>query len=79
MNIFNKLFNKVPKANQEVVIGMVALEQNSIKEHLIAIARLNFIKPETLAREAKNNKANAEYLLKMIESIEKDQNESKRS
>ena len=35
--------------------------------HLVALARLMFIKPADLVREAKNHKANGEYLLKMIE------------
>jgi hypothetical protein len=41
--------------------------------HLIALARLSFIKPEVLAREAFNLKANSEYLLKMIEAKKKEE------
>lgn len=40
----------------------------STNDNLIAVARLSLIKPDILVREARNIKANAEYLLKMIEA-----------
>jgi len=44
--------------------------------HLIAMARLTFIKPQVLVREAKNIKANGEYLLKMLEEKEEVKNDN---
>ena len=49
-------------------IKILSENQRVSDTHLIAIARLMFIKPADLVREAKNNKANGEYLLKMIEA-----------
>jgi hypothetical protein len=45
-----------------------ALTQNqALNDHILALARLSFIKPENLYREANNNKANTEYMLKLLE------------
>jgi hypothetical protein len=46
---------------------------NTVEEHVIAIARLSLIKPDRLKKESKNNKANADYLLRMVEN-EKEKN-----
>jgi len=44
---------------------------NTVEEHVIAIARLSLIKPDRLKTESKNNKANADYLLRMVENEKK--------
>lgn len=56
---------------KEAVLGMIATKQQLQDEYIIAICRLLFIKPETLLREVQNSKGNAEYLLKLIEEMEK--------
>lgn len=44
-----------------------SLNQNSLlNNHIIALARLQFVKPEVLYREANNTKANAEYLQQLL-------------
>jgi len=45
--------------------------QEAMNANLIAVARLSFIKPSTLLREALNTKANTEYLLEMIKEQDK--------
>ena len=69
-NIFKKKLNKDQLAILTVNEGLKTLQT-----HMIAIARLQFIKPETLVREAQNIKSNGEYLVKMVEEINKDKNE----
>lgn len=73
-NIFNTLFRR-NKINEQQVIGMMYNEQQKANAHVIALARLLFIKPERLVEESKNYKANAEYLLQMIEA-EKEQHDT---
>ncbi len=70
-NILNKIKSWFPKKglnkDQQIIMSLInafTISQN----HLIAMARLTFIKPEVLNREAKNIKSNAEYLFKMIEA-----------
>jgi len=63
-----ELFRKKMNDEQKVLV-MLSNNQKASDDHLIALARLSFIKPETLAREAKNVQANAEYLVKMIEAV----------
>lgn len=65
------LFTK--KQNPEhLVIGQIIESQEIQNNYLVALARLCFIKPENLQREAINVKANAEYLLKIIEDQKKE-------
>ena len=66
MNI-KELFKRKPDVRLEAIRGSLTTYQ----EHLIAIARLCFIKPSTLVREAQNTKVNAEYLLELIKEQEK--------
>ncbi len=66
MNIINKLkelFNK-----KEII---TINHDQALYDHLIAMARLSLIKPERLVKEAQNTKANADYLLRMIEAMKK--------
>jgi len=49
-------------------VWQVAQTQKMQSDYLIAIARLTFLKPEVLNREVKNVKANAEYLVRLIEA-----------
>ena len=65
-----KLWNNRNNNEEKMVIGSLSNQVNMTETHLIAIARLLFIKPENLVREAKNNKANGEYILKMSETLE---------
>ena len=57
------------KARKEA-IKVLGHSLRTTDAHLVAIARLSFIKPSLLTKEAKNHKANAEYLLKMTEERE---------
>lgn len=81
MNIITKikslLGHKSTPTEQELVLSLLADQQRRYNEHLVAIARLSFIHPETLVREAQNMKANTEYLGKMIEELEKQNKETK--
>jgi len=61
------LFKRQPRIEPETVLNAV----NAYQTHLIAIARLAFIKPSTLVREAQNTKANAEYILELTKELEK--------
>jgi hypothetical protein len=73
MNLYQKIKNKILKPRMEqVVIGLIAEDQKTLHTYLVALARLSFIKPEVLAREIKNVQANAEYLYKMLEELEKE-------
>lgn len=69
-DFFNKLLRRGLTQDQQLILsahdGLKYLQG-----HLIALARLNFIKPERLVEEAENVKANGEYLFKMIEAREK--------
>lgn len=57
------------KPNKE--LEALKASQKAHDTFLIALARLTFIKPSNLMREAQNIKANAEYLLKMTEEVQK--------
>ena len=54
----------------------LAYSINRTNDHLIALARLVFVRPEVLVREARNVKANGEYLAKMISVLEKEARDS---
>jgi len=71
--MLNKIKNLFTKRKREIEI--ISNNQKVSDTHLIAIARLLFIKPKDLVREAENVKANGEYLVKMIEAREEKQNE----
>jgi hypothetical protein len=77
MELFHKIQSLIHRpTKEEVAIVQMYNMVNNLNDHLIALARLAFIKPEALHREAKNVKSNAEYLLKMIEEMK---NETKNS
>lgn len=46
-------------------------EKQMLYDHIVAIARLSMIKPQTLFKEARNVKANAEFLMRMAEEMNK--------
>lgn len=52
--------------------AILTLNENikTVQAHLIALARLNFTNPERFAEEARNHKANGEYILKMLNKKE---------
>lgn len=84
INPFNLIFKKkrirkfAPRNNtMKLVMGQMIESQEIQNNYLIALARLLFIKPENLMREAANVKANAEYLLKIIEDQKKETPEVK--
>ena len=67
---------KLIKRNKSEERLITAIESLSVSlrvsdAHLVALARLGFIKPSSLVREAHNIKANAEYILEMVEEREK--------
>ena len=57
--------NEIKIANAFNILAQTQMKQSI---HIIAIARLLFIKPETLLREINNAKSNTEYV-KLLESI----------
>lgn len=67
------------KIDVELYTRIVKLEENmrTTDAHLVALARLAFVKAHMLVKEANNNKANGEYLLTMVEA-KKGLNESKK-
>lgn len=68
MNLLFKiksLFRRKPSQDRQVMENLIISQQIS-DAHLVALARLMFIKPSTWVREAQNTKGNAEYLLEMI-------------
>jgi len=70
--MFEKIKNIFRKKNSmELKINMLHQSSITTNEHLIAIARLLFIKPENLYRESRNIKANADYAMKLIEIMQK--------
>ncbi len=69
MNIFTKLFRRKKES-----LSVEAFTKQ--QAHIIAIARLSFIKPDVLVREAENFKANGEYLFAMIQALEELKHES---
>lgn len=63
--MFKKIIDKwIVRSTPMNIMGNRA---NSTDAHLIALCRILFIKPEVLYREVNNNKANAEYILKLLE------------
>lgn len=70
MKLLDKLFKK-KITDEQVALLQLHDGIKILESHLIAIARLQFIKPETLVREADNTKSNAEYLFKLIQQKEK--------
>ena len=58
----------------DLMIGTIGYQQQVLERHLIALARLTFIKPDRLVAEANNLEANTEYLGKMIKAREKKTN-----
>ena len=72
-----ELFSKQKQLRQEeqiraimTIVEAVINSQEISDSHLIALARLSFIKPEVLVREGHNIKGNAEYLLEMVKAQE---------
>ena len=65
-----KLIKRKPSLEQQGIEALsVSLRVSDA--HLVALARLLFIKPSQLVREAHNTKANAEYILEMVDEREK--------
>jgi hypothetical protein len=69
--MFKALLNRLRRPSEtKMLIGTIGYQQQVLERHLIALARLSFIKPDRLVEEANNLEANAEYLHKMIKSKE---------
>ena len=66
-------------ADDKLKMANMNMRQNNTDNHLIALARLTFIKPEVLYRESQNIKANGEYLLKLLEEQQKNVNKTEAS
>jgi len=60
------MFNRLKALFKRPDIDSIKRTQEAQNAQLIALARLSFIKPETLLREALNQKANTEYLIELI-------------
>lgn len=71
-----KWFTKEDDKRDEMILQLAQANQIT-NNHLIALARLMFIKPETLLREAKNLKSNAEYLLALMDLEMKEEKEKR--
>jgi len=67
----NLIKRKRQPSEAEMAVGALGYALKTTDAHLIALARLLFIKPSTLVREAHNVKKNAEYLLEMLEEVKK--------
>jgi len=67
----NLIKRKHQPSEAEIAVGVLGYALKTTDAHLVALARLLFIKPSTLVREAHNIKANAEYLLEMLEEVRK--------
>jgi hypothetical protein len=67
-NWLNKLLHRRTGLTKEQ-LALVQLNDGLriLERHLVAIARLQFIKPDSLVRESENTEANLEYLQKLIE------------
>lgn len=77
LTLFKKwLASRKKPTDEQMAIGVIYQNLNIANNHLIAMARLMFITPEQLVREAGNIKSNGEYLLKMLEA-QKGKHESK--
>lgn len=72
-NIISRL--TMHKSDQDKAIVAVYNQLLNTNDNLVAVARLSLIKPDVLVREARNIKANAEYLLKMVEAQKELENE----
>lgn len=68
--ILRKILNRKPKREQLLLEFLINTSKMQ-NEHLIAIARLSFIKPSALVRESRNYKKNAEFLNEMLKEIRK--------
>ena len=80
------MFNKIKefilsKRNKDAELaqafGVIIEGQERSNAHIVALARLMFIKSSVWVREAQNTKANTDYLLKMIEELELQTKETK--
>jgi len=69
--LLKRLYAKPRETEKQLTIPRLNAEINVTNNHLIALARLLFIKPETLYREANNIKANGEYLLQLLQEQQK--------
>lgn len=67
MNLLNKLFKRPKLTPEQQALIQLADGLKILENHLIAISRLQFIRPETLIREANNVKSNSEYLNTLVE------------
>jgi hypothetical protein len=66
-NLLNKILHREKRLTDEQLAILQINEGLKILEnHMVAIARLHFIKPETLVREVNNMKANMDYLQSLI-------------
>jgi hypothetical protein len=70
-NFIKKLLTKRQKPDYGQAVSVLSESQARTNDLVIAIARLSFIKPQTLLREVRNTKANGEYLFSLIEELKK--------
>jgi len=68
INRVKGLFKKKTLTEEQALIAMLSESLKTTDAHMVALARLMFIKPEVWVREVNNVKANAEYLLKMLDN-----------
>lgn len=77
-NLINKLFRKEVKkekrkyvrktlTDEQKTIVLLSDGQRALEAHVIALARLLFVKPSNFYREASNHKANTDYIKLMLE------------
>jgi hypothetical protein len=71
LNIISKIFKKKQLTQQEELIVRLYEMIQQTDNHLIALARLAFVKPDALHRESQNIKENGEYLIKLLEAKNK--------
>jgi hypothetical protein len=66
MKLINKIFKRKLTKEQQLLLQLSEAVR-IMEDQIIAMARLNFTKPERLEEETRNIKANTQYLKKMVE------------
>jgi hypothetical protein len=68
LNVISKLFKKKELTGEQELLVRLFEQIQQTDNHLIALARLAFVKPDALYRESQNIKENGEYLIKLLEA-----------
>jgi hypothetical protein len=67
-NFLNRIFNRGKLTPEQQALVSLSDAMRVLESHLIAVARLQFIKPETLVRESNNVEGNSSYIDELMKA-----------